>query len=551
MRQLNLACTTEARANKCSRRLIPKIILVSLLAGLSPRVAAQTPRLVWAKTLGGPGDQWGLSVAISRDRNFYVSGGLNSTATIGTYPLMSLGGQDAFVAKLTDDGDIVWARSFGGEGDDYGATVAADTLGRVYFAMNAGGPMAIENDTLDWGMVIAGCGVDGSTRWVHQPAASVGKLPGWVSDIAIGPRDGLTVVGSVYYEASFGQFNVTSSGGSDILVAKYNFDGMPHYGVRAGSAGMDDAGLSVAVDPAGDTYVLGMAAGSFGGMNDQCPVTTKNFATFVGKLNPDAGAEWGFCIINPDLIGPEAYDVETDTGGNVYIVGSIKGAIGEAGTPLLEDPAQHAVLAKFDTHGRLVWAVPNENGTGMSITIDSFGNVHIMKSLASGGGALKGFNEDGEELYSLESGVSGFLAADRNGSIYLIGTLIGATTIDGTTLTSAGGPDVFLAKFDVSRVGTPNESELGLPNAVILQGNYPNPFTLSTTISFTIPFSGDIDLRVYDVLGREVARLMDGFLTAGTHKLAWNASGFPGGVYVYRLSVDRRSVQSGRTVLLR
>ncbi|MCX8010544.1 MAG: T9SS type A sorting domain-containing protein, partial [Ignavibacteria bacterium] len=69
-----------------------------------------------------------------------------------------------------------------------------------------------------------------------------------------------------------------------------------------------------------------------------------------------------------------------------------------------------------------------------------------------------------------------------------------------------------------------------------LSQNYPNPFNPATTIQFRIPYSQLITLKVYDVLGREVITLLNKPMQAGQHKVEWNASNFPSGVYIYRLT---------------
>jgi len=88
-----------------------------------------------------------------------------------------------------------------------------------------------------------------------------------------------------------------------------------------------------------------------------------------------------------------------------------------------------------------------------------------------------------------------------------------------------------------------------VPDGFILYQNYPNPFNPSTTISYSIPQAGYVTLRVYDVLGREVAALVDGVVDAGKHDVRWDAN-VAGGVYVYRLIADG-AVSARRMVLVR
>jgi flagellar hook assembly protein FlgD len=65
--------------------------------------------------------------------------------------------------------------------------------------------------------------------------------------------------------------------------------------------------------------------------------------------------------------------------------------------------------------------------------------------------------------------------------------------------------------------------------------NYPNPFNPTTAISYQLSAVSSVKLNVYDALGREVARLVDGQKPAGVHTVVWNAQNCPSGVYVCRM----------------
>jgi hypothetical protein len=75
-----------------------------------------------------------------------------------------------------------------------------------------------------------------------------------------------------------------------------------------------------------------------------------------------------------------------------------------------------------------------------------------------------------------------------------------------------------------------------LPEAYALEQNYPNPFNPSTTISFSLPHAGQVSLKVFNMLGQEVATLVDGNHTAGTYQVQFNATGLSSGVYFYKLT---------------
>jgi hypothetical protein len=74
-----------------------------------------------------------------------------------------------------------------------------------------------------------------------------------------------------------------------------------------------------------------------------------------------------------------------------------------------------------------------------------------------------------------------------------------------------------------------------LPDRFVLEQNYPNPFNPSTTISFTLPATSYVSLKIFDALGQEVSSLVSEELQAGKNTRQWNASGFSSGIYFYRL----------------
>ena len=77
-----------------------------------------------------------------------------------------------------------------------------------------------------------------------------------------------------------------------------------------------------------------------------------------------------------------------------------------------------------------------------------------------------------------------------------------------------------------------------LPTEFALMQNYPNPFNPVTTISFALPKNSKVNLTVYDILGRKMAVLADGYKEAGNYLFTFNAAGYASGVYVYRLTTD-------------
>ncbi len=78
--------------------------------------------------------------------------------------------------------------------------------------------------------------------------------------------------------------------------------------------------------------------------------------------------------------------------------------------------------------------------------------------------------------------------------------------------------------------------------------SYPNPFNPSTIINYTLPTDGKVVIRVYDILGREVAELVNEFKTAGKYSVQFNGSNLASGIYFYRIGAGKFS-QTKKLVL--
>lgn len=109
--------------------------------------------------------------------------------------------------------------------------------------------------------------------------------------------------------------------------------------------------------------------------------------------------------------------------------------------------------------------------------------------------------------------------------------------------------DEAVAKFDEINTDTSIEDGYaGIPKTIELNQNYPNPFNPSTTISYSIPETGLVNLTVYNALGQKVATLVEGTQSAGNHTAQFDASRLNSGMYIYRLMVNGQSLS--RTMML-
>ena len=160
---------------------------------------------------------------------------------------------------------------------------------------------------------------------------------------------------------------------------------------------------------------------------------------------------------------------------------------------------------------------------GNHICIDT--NIANVLNLSVRKKAFNRYNSEGYVTYSYGYGIGLFATLDFSafgvGGDWLVAAYIDGVLYGDTTLTG-------IEKIDNL-----------IPEKFHLYQNYPNPFNPSTNIKFEVPLSkgikGIVTLSIFDVLGREVATLINEQLTPGTYTIDWNASAFPSGIYFYRI----------------
>ncbi|MFZ1292385.1 MAG: T9SS type A sorting domain-containing protein, partial [Melioribacteraceae bacterium] len=89
-----------------------------------------------------------------------------------------------------------------------------------------------------------------------------------------------------------------------------------------------------------------------------------------------------------------------------------------------------------------------------------------------------------------------------------------------------------------------------IPNNFELSQNYPNPFNPSTKISFSLPKTSEVKLAIYNILGQEVATLINGTRNVGTYEINWDASNLASGTYIYRLQAGT-NVFTNKMILMK
>ena len=107
-------------------------------------------------------------------------------------------------------------------------------------------------------------------------------------------------------------------------------------------------------------------------------------------------------------------------------------------------------------------------------------------------------------------------------------------------LSFLGGPNTYIFGYKIGDVVVPVEDDLdsNIPTEFSLEQNYPNPFNPSTTIKYKMNNTQFVSLKVYDVIGNEIAELVNEEKPEGVYNIEWNASGFTSGVYFYQLKTE-------------
>jgi ligand-binding sensor domain-containing protein len=164
----------------------------------------------------------------------------------------------------------------------------------------------------------------------------------------------------------------------------------------------------------------------------------------------------------------------------------------------------------------------------------------------------KAFTSDGSHLFAATDG--GVFLSSNGGISWsaanagLTDTIVYALAVSGSNLLALTNSGVW--RRPMSEMITSVEAEARVPMQFVLHQNYPNPFNPTTVISYHLPVLSDVKLAVYDLLGREVAVLVNEKMDAGVHEVRFEASALPSGMFFYRLNAGD-FVQTKRLVVLK
>jgi hypothetical protein len=285
------------------------------------------------------------------------------------------------------------------------------------------------------------------------------------TSVAVDPSGNLYATGYFTDTATFGELTLQSISGRAIFVAKYSPEGAVQWARQAGGV-FSDEGLGIAVDADGNAYVTGYFIE--GATFDTLPLQGAGHAdVFVAKYAPGGELLWA------RQAGGSRWDhgaaIAVDANGHVYVTGTFTASATFGAFSLESAGLGDVFVAKYSPAGDVLWvrqAGGPDPDVGMGIAVDAEGNVYVTGefgatahfgpfTLASAGGSdvfVAKYSADGDALWARRAGswspaMGRDVAVDAAGHVYVTGEFIDQADFGAHTLTGVGYKDVFLAKY--------------------------------------------------------------------------------------------------------
>jgi FlgD Ig-like domain len=418
----------------------------------------------WSKSFGDEEYQYSRSVAIDGSGSIFLSGSINGAVNFGGGPL-PYAFSDISLAKFDVNGNHLWSKRFGDFFNQNPQALATDGSGNVIISGFYGGSVDFGGGTLTSlagaNLFLAKFDASGNYIWSKSFGDTLYSSEDgmWVATDA---SDNVIVTAEFDGTIDFGGGALTSAGSLDIAVAKFDAAGNHIWSKNFG-----DASFQIPQDVATDGFGNVVITGYFGGSADfgGGPLMSGGLDMFVAELDSGGNHLW-----SKNFGGALGYSVATDGLGNVVTTGLFNGTVDFGGGPLTEAGGGDIFVAKFDLNGNHLWSKTFGNADFQycqSVATDGANNVVITASFPGtvdfGGGPLTSAGYDdifvakldanGNHLWSQRFGdadwsdTSTSVAADGSGNIAITGYFPGTVDFGGGPLTSAGGQDIFLARF--------------------------------------------------------------------------------------------------------
>ncbi|MEO8589267.1 MAG: T9SS type A sorting domain-containing protein, partial [Flavobacteriales bacterium] len=415
-----------------------------------------------------------MSIDCDAAGNTFVSGVFDNTGTFGSTTLAAVDFDDIYLTRFDASGVCTWVRGMGSQSGNEVQSVGVTPTGNVfvygaYYGESATfcGPALPNSDFGHLEMFLAMYDGGGTCQWAQRVAPCFfNDSPG---NLDVDGSGNAWITG--YFTCGSGQFGSLTLAGSGQFVARYDQAGNATLAEQLTTATFALIGLGTN----NDIYLCGSF---YSGVFDQ-DAGTDVFPRLNGSVmgyiaHYDAAHEFNWI----QQIGPHgaAYDlcsgIALDAGGNVYTTGYYSGSAIFCSDTLHAWMANSTIfLNKRDADGNCLWTRSigdgADGGLAFSIAVDDGENIYITGSFAdslrfgntllvSAGGTdlfLAKYDVNGNCLWVLRGGGTGndratSVAADTNGEPIIAGEYAGTAIIAGSTFTSLGSTDGFMARYD-------------------------------------------------------------------------------------------------------
>jgi hypothetical protein len=207
---------------------------------------------------GSTGADVGYCVTTT-ENNIFLGGWFSNTVHFGQFTLTSEGGTDIFILQITEEGEVLWAKGFGGPFDDYIVDMKNDFNNTIYFTGSYGGMAYFGNKFLNgFGFsdtYLCSITFDGEVNWVLD-GGGMGEDRAY--RLSINPENNYVVFTGYYRSvAQFGTFTLPFSGTRSAFWAKVDTSGQYEWVISSGNDESDQSGYGVAIDSDNNIYIAG------------------------------------------------------------------------------------------------------------------------------------------------------------------------------------------------------------------------------------------------------------------------------------------------------
>lgn len=342
-------------------------------------------KFLWVHTGGGTQTDRGYGVAVDAKGNVYTTGHYQSAdAAFDGQKVSLVGGYDIFVAKYDADGKLLWVKTAGGAGYDYGHGAAIDPEGNCLIAGGAVGEVSFDQIKLPnengGHMFAAKYSPEGKVLWAR---VAEGKGGGSAHGIGVDAKGNAYLGGMVSGVQTMVGKTLTSGGGQDISVVKLNPAGDVVWAANSGHPNKSALLHEIAVDSAGNVWGVGMFKGDVE-LGDVKATTAGDSNALIVHFDADGKFKWahtGGGVGTDYCLGVAAND-----SGACWFSGEFTGEADIFGSQLTSEGATDIYAGKFDADGKLLCmqqAGGVQGDNSYTITVDGGGNAWLSGSFSA------------------------------------------------------------------------------------------------------------------------------------------------------------------------